>query len=188
MLIGCPLFMLSHARETPAWLKRSIRRRQRSWPFTSMTLVPEGLFLRQFTTKGTKSVIPPTGLSGGFRPSDKGGWLGRGVKNKGEPPGPLSWIRHWSFFITGFGIVRDSLSTVFKGLTVNLFACVSSYCLSCGNNEVNFLNLVFSISNALTIQPGKSVRQSFAFNGRFKIPSSSLILRRSEVPSFTLTI
>ena len=116
-----------------------------------MTLVLEGLFLRQFTTKGTKNVIPPTGFSGGFRPSDKGGWVGRGVKNKGEPPGPLSWIRHWSFFITGFGIVRDSLSTVFKGLTVNLFACVSSYCLSCGNNEVNFLNLVFPITNALAI-------------------------------------
>ena len=68
---------------------------------------------------------------------------------------------------------------------MNLFACVSSYCLSCGNNEVNFLNLVFSISNALTIQPGKSMRQSFPFNARFKIPRSSLILRRSEVPLFT---
>ena len=32
------------------------------------------------------------------------------------------------------------------------------------------------------------MRQSFAFNTRFKIPSSSLILRRSEVPWFTLTI
>lgn len=95
--------------------------------------------------------------------------MGRGVKNKGEPPGPLPWIRHWGCFITGFGIVRDSLSTAYKGLTVNIFGCVSSYCLSCGNNEVNFLNLV---SNALTIQPGKSMRQSFAFNARFKIPRS----------------
>ena len=148
---------------------------------------PRGIILKAVYYKGNEKCYT-TGFSGGSRPSDKGGWVGRGVKNKGEPPGPLPWIRHWSFFITGFGIVRDSLSTVFKGLTVNLFACVSSYCLSCGNNEVNFLNLVFSISNALTIQPGKSMRQSFAFNGRFKIPSSSLILRRSEVPSFTLTI
>ena len=145
---------------------------------------PRGIILKAVYYKGNEKCYT-TGFTGGSRPSDKGGWVGRGVKNKGKPPGPLPLIRHWSFFITGFGIIRDSLSTVFKGLTVNLFACVSSYCLSCGNNEVNFLNLVFSISNALTIQPGKSMRQSFAFNGRFKIPSSSLILRRSEVPLFT---
>ena len=141
MLIGCPSFMLNHARETPAWLKFSTGRRQRNWPFTSMTLVLEWLFLRQFTTKGTKSVIPPTGFSGGFRPSDKGGWLGRGVKNKGEPPGPLPWIRHWGFFYHGVWYRKGF--AVYKGLTVNIFGCVSSYCLSCGNNEVNFLSLVF---------------------------------------------
>ena len=77
--------------------------------------------------------------------------MGRGIKNKGEPSGPLPWIRHWVFFITGFGIVTDSLSTVFKELTVNLFACVSSYCLSCGNKEVNFLNFVFPTTNVLAI-------------------------------------
>lgn len=37
---------------------------------------------------------------------------GGGAKNKREPPGPLPLIRHWGFFVTGFGIVRDSLSTV----------------------------------------------------------------------------
>ena len=111
---------------------------------------PRGIILEAVYYKGNKKCYT-TRFSGESRPSDKGGWVGRGVKNKGEPPGPLSWIRHWSFFITGFGIVRDSLSTVFKGLTVNLFACVSSYCLSCGNNEVNFLNLVFPITNALAI-------------------------------------
>lgn len=37
---------------------------------------------------------------------------GGGAKNKREPPGPLPLIRHWGFFITGFGIVRDALSTV----------------------------------------------------------------------------
>ena len=142
---------------------------------------PRGIILKAVYYKGNEKCYT-TGFSGGSRPSDKGGWVGRGVKYKGEPPGPLPWIRHWGFFITGFGIVRDSLSTAYKGLTVNIFGCVSSYCLSCGNNEVNFLNLV---SNALTIQPGKSMRQSFAFNARFKIPRSSLILRRSEVPLFT---
>lgn len=109
-------------------------------------------------------------------------------KNKGEPPGPLPWIPHWGFFITGFGIVRDSLFTVFKELTMNLFVCVSSYCFPRLINKVNFLNLVFAITNALNISLRKSMRQSFEFNTRFKISSSSLILRRSEVPQFTLTI
>lgn len=74
-----------------------------------------------------------------------------GSKNKGEPLGLFPWIRHWGFFITGFGIIKDSLSTAFKALTVNLFACISSYCLSCGNKEVNFLNLVFPTTNVLAI-------------------------------------
>ena len=73
------------------------------------------------------------------------------MSKKGEPSGPLPLIRHWGFFITRFGIVRDSLFTVFKVLTVNLFACVSSYCLPRLINKVNFLNLVFAITNALTI-------------------------------------
>ena len=114
--------------------------------------------------------------------------MGEVSKNKGEPPGPLPWIPYWGFFITGFGIVRDSLFTVFKELTMNLFVCVSSYCFALPINKVNFLNLVFPITNALNISLRKSMRQSFEFNTRFKISSSSLILRRSEVPQFTLTI
>ena len=111
----------------------------------------KGIILKAVFYKGNEKCYT-TGFSGGSRPSDKGERVGGGgSKNKGEPPGPLPLIRHWGFFITGFGIVRDSLSTVFKELTVNLFACVSSYCHSCGNNEVNFLNLVFLFSNALTI-------------------------------------
>jgi len=104
-----------------------------------MTLVLEGLFLRQFTTKGTKSVIPPGSVAEpDLQIRGDGGDGGGGATNKREPPGSLPLIRPWGFFITGFGIVRDSLSTVLKELTVNLFACISSYCLSCGNNEVIF--------------------------------------------------
>ena len=69
---------------------------------------PRGIILKAVYYKGNEKCYT-TGFSGGSRPSDKGGWLGRGVKNKGEPPGPLPWIRHWGFSITGFGIVRDSL-------------------------------------------------------------------------------
>ena len=113
-----------------------------------MTLVVEGLFLRQFTAKGTKKVqwrIHTFRYKGGM--GGGGGGLGLIRGSLWAPPldPPLG------FLYLGFGIVRDSLSTAFKGLTVNIFACVSSYCLSCGNNEVNFLNLVFPITNTLAI-------------------------------------
>ena len=58
---------------------------------------------------------------------------------------------------------------------MNLFACVSSYCLSCGNNEVNFLNLVFPITNALAVWVGNYMRQSFAFNTDSQTVRSSLV-------------
>ena len=109
---------------------------------------PRGIILEAVYYKGNEKCYT-TGFTGGSRPSDKGGWVGRGVKNKGEPPGPLPWIRHWGFFYHGVWYRKGF--AVYKGLTVNIFGCVSSYCLSCGNNEVNFLNLVFPISNALTI-------------------------------------
>ena len=57
-----------------------------------MTLVLEGLFLRLFTPKGTKSVISPGSVADPDLHQNRGEWVGGGgvggSKNKGEPPGP----------------------------------------------------------------------------------------------------
>ena len=52
-----------------------------------MTLVLEGLFLRQFTTKRTKSFIPPGSVAESDLRIRGDGW-GGGLKIRGSLPGP----------------------------------------------------------------------------------------------------
>ena len=53
-----------------------------------MTLVLEGLFLRQFTTKRTKSFIPPGSVAESDLRIRGDGWGGGGLKIRGSLPGP----------------------------------------------------------------------------------------------------
>lgn len=53
-----------------------------------MTLVLEGLFLRQFTTKRTKSFIPPGSVAESDLRIRGNEWGGGGLKIRGSLPGP----------------------------------------------------------------------------------------------------
>ena len=105
---------------------------------------PRGIILEAVYYKGDKKCYT-TGFSGESRPSDKGGLVGRGVKNKGEPPGPLPWIRHWSFFYHGVWYR--------KGFTV--------YCLQRINCE--FIRLCFQLLSFLWKQRGKFSKLGFFY-------------------------